>query len=214
MGAGNGRVEFVSLDETWSGRVHAGFRSKHRFIDLTSGKPVIALNESWQITAYASSATSSHWMFDLVSEQHCATEHGLKLPEYRYGGVGVRGNWAWNGKDKTDFLTSEGETDRVKGHATRARWCYMGGQLDGASAGMAILCHPLNFRAPQPMRLHPTEPFFNYAPQQAGDMEIKPGEKYVSRYRFVVLDGAPVKAELDRLWNDYAHPPIVKVEER
>ena len=43
-------------------------------------------------------------------------------------------------------------------------------------------------------------------------MEIKPGEKYVSRYRFVVHDGPPNKAELDGLWNDYAHPPGVKVE--
>ena len=214
MGDGKGCVEFVSLDEMWSGPVHGGFQSKHRFIDLTSGKPVNALNERWEVTAYAAPAAATYWMFDLVSEQLCATTNGLKLPLYRYGGVGLRGNWAWNGKGKAAFLTSDGETDREKGHATRGRWCYMGGQLEGASAGMAILCHPENFRAPQPMRLHPTEPFFNFAPQQAGDMEIKPGETYLSRYRFVVLDGAPVKAELDRLWNDYAHPPIVKVVER
>ena len=211
MGDGKGRVEFVSLDETWSGPVHGGFRSKHRFIDLTSGAPVNAMDESWQVTAYASPTAASHWMFDLVSQQHCATANALKLPLYRYGGVGVRGNWAWNGKGKAEFLTSEGETDRDKGNTTRGRWCYMGGQLDGVAAGLAILCHPENFRAPQPMRLHPSEPFFNFAPQQAGDMEIKPGETYLSRYRFVVLDGPPVKAELDRLWNDYAHPPVVRV---
>ena len=214
MGDGKGRVEFVSLDETWSGPVHGGFRSKHRFIDLTSGKPVNALNESWKVTAYAAPAAATYWMFDLVSEQLCATTNELKLPLYRYGGVGLRGNWAWNGKDKAAFLTSDGETDREKGHATCGRWCYMGGELDGGPAGVAILCHPENFRAPQPMRLHPTEPFFNFAPQQAGDMEIKPGETYLSRYRFVVLDGGPVKAGLDRLWNDYAHPPVVKIVER
>jgi hypothetical protein len=45
-------------------------------------------------------------------------------------------------------------------------------------------------------------------------MEIKPGEKYVSRYRFVVHDGPADRAELDRLWNDYAHPPIVTVREK
>jgi hypothetical protein len=27
-----------------------------------------------------------------------------------------------------------------------------------------------------------------------------------------VQDGPPDRAELDRLWNDYAHPPQVKVE--
>ena len=61
------------------------------------------------------------------------------------------------------------------------------------------------------MRLHPTEPFFNFAPQQAGDMAIKPGETFTARYRFVVHDGAPDRAELDRLWNDFATPPTVRL---
>jgi hypothetical protein len=214
MGDNKGRVEFEALEETWSGAVHGGFRSKHRFVDLTAPKPITALNEIWEVTVYAVGLGSAakYSVFDLVSEQQCATSHPLKLPEYRYGGVGVRGNWAWNGKEKASFLTSEGETDRDKGNTTQGRWCDMGGQLEGGPAGIAILCHPQNYRAPQPMRLHPTEPFFNFAPQQAGDMEIKPGEKYVARYRFVVHDGPPDRAELDRLWNDYAHPPVVKLE--
>lgn len=213
MGDGKGRVEFASLDQTWSGPVHGGFRSQHRFVDLTASSPMVVLNEAWEVTVYApTSPTATYWIFDLISEQHCATPHALKLPEYRYGGIGLRGNWLWNGKDKTSFLTSEGETDRDKGNATRGRWCDMGGQVEGQPVGIAILGHPSNYRAPQPMRLHPTEPFFNFAPQQAGDMEIKPGDSYVARYRFVVHDGVADRAELDRLWNDYAHPPSVRVE--
>ncbi|MDQ3815365.1 MAG: PmoA family protein, partial [Armatimonadota bacterium] len=34
MGEGKGTVEFVGLDETWSGPVFGGFRSRHRFVDL------------------------------------------------------------------------------------------------------------------------------------------------------------------------------------
>ncbi len=214
MGDGKGRVEFAGTDATWSGELLAGFRSRHRFVDLTSGQPVAVLKEMWEVTAYSSSPSSKHWMFDVVSEQECATAEELKLPTYRYGGIGVRGNWDWNGKDKTFFLTSEGETDRDKGNATRGRWCDMSGDVDGKRAGMAVLCHPDNFRFPQPMRLHPSEPFFNFAPQQAGDMEIKPGVKYVSRYRFVIHDGPPDRTELERLWNDYAHPPKVTVSAR
>lgn len=218
VGDGKGRVEFVELDDTWGGPVHGGFRARHRFVDLTAAEPVTVLNEAWEVRMYTPTnslglgLSASYWMFDLVSNQECATTNALKLPEYRYGGIGIRGNWAWNGKDKAMFLTSEGETDREKGHATRGRWCDMGGLVDGKRVGIAILCHPDNFRAPQPMRIHPTEPFFNFAPQQAGDMEIKPGDKFVSRYRFVVHDGPPDKAELDRLWNDYAHPPVVRIE--
>ena len=55
---------------------------------------------------------------------------------------------------------------------------------------------------------------FNFAPQQAGDMEIKPGQKFVSRYRFAVHDGPADREELYRLWNDYAHPPSVTDTEK
>ena len=212
MGDGKGRVDFVALDAHWSGMIHAGFRSRHDYVDLTAPKPVVALHETWEVRALGNLEQGlSYWQLDMVCEQRCATSHALKLPENRYGGIGLRGNWAWNGEANVNFLTSEGETDRVKGNTQRGRWCDMWGILDGKPAGIAILCHPSNFRFPQPMRLHPSEPFFNFAPQQGGDMEIKPGETYVARYRFVIHDGEMTKAELERLWNEYAHPPVVKV---
>ena len=212
MGDRKGRVEFAGLDASWSGPIHGGFRSRHRQVDLLADQPVTALNETWEVRAYAPPAgVQTYWVFDVTVQDRCATADVLELPEYRYGGIGLRGNWAWNGKDKVNFLTSDGETDRIKGNSTRGRWCDMWGEVDGAKAGIAILGHPSNFRAPQPMRLHPTEPFFNFAPQQAGDMAIKPGETFTARYRFVVHDGPPDRAELDRLWNDYAHPPEVKI---
>jgi hypothetical protein len=88
----------------------------------------------------------------------------------------------------------------------------MSGLVDDQIVGIAVLDHPGNFRSPQPLRIHPDDPYFNYAPSQLGRFEIKPGEKFVLRYRYVVADGAPDKAELDRLWTDYATPPQVSVE--
>ena len=212
MGDGTGKVEFESLAATWSGAVHGGFVAHHKFIDLTAPQPKTALKETWRVSVYNVGASSKHYrMFDMISIQNCATSSPLIFPEYRYGGLGFRGNWNWNGAENAFFLTSDGETDRIKGHATRGRWCHIGGQVDGEWTGIAILCHPSNFRAPQPMRVHPTEPFFNFAPSQAGDWQIKPGEDYISKYRFIVMDGRPDKAELDRLWTDYAHPPEVTV---
>jgi hypothetical protein len=206
-------VEFVALDQTWSGPVHGGFRARHRFMDLTAPTPRAVLNETWEVKVYGGTAgPTPFWVFDLVSTQECATSSPLKLPEYRYGGIGFRGHGQWDGKANAFYLTSEGETDRVKAHASRARWCHIGGQVDGRRTGMAMLGHPDNFRAPQPMRIHPDEPFLNFAPCQAGDMEITPGRPYVSRYRCIVADGPPDRALLDRLWNGYAHPPQVKVE--
>jgi len=212
MGEGKGTVEFVALDAFWSGPVHGGFRAKHRFVDLTASEPKTALFEDWTVKLYRiSNAGKPVHVFDLVSSQQCATTTPLKLPKYHYGGLGVRGHWDWNGKENTAFLTSDGETDRVKGNETRGRWCHVGGKVSGKLTGLAILDSPDNFRAPQPMRLHPSEPFFCFAPSQLGDWEIAPGKPYVSRYRFAVFDGPADRDLIERLWNDYASPPKVTV---
>ena len=213
MAQGKGTVEFVSLDSSWSGVVHAGFRARHQQVDLTSGKPIPAINESWELKLYrVRSGARPIWVFDLITSQQCASPIPLELPLYHYGGLGYRGHEHWNGAANAFFVTSEGITDRLKSNESRARWCDVGGMVDGKRAGTVILSHPDNFRAPQPMRTHPTEPFFCFAPSQLGDWSIKPGETCVSRYRFVVHDGAPDPVELDRIWNDFANPPTAKVE--
>ena len=89
---------------------------------------------------------------------------------------------------------------------------YIGGTVDNQLTGVAILSHPDNFRSPQPMRLHPSEPFFCFAPSQLGDWKIEPGQPYVSKYRFIVSDGPANKEVIDRMWNDYAYPPMVTVK--
>ncbi len=205
-----GRVEFAGLGKTWNGPVHGGFISSNRFVDLTSGQPIVVLNETWNLKVFALPAKAG-WIFDLTSIQRCAGSDPLKLPKYIYGGFGYRGNWAWNGEGKCQFLTSEGITDRIKGNDSTARWCDIWGLLNGAEAGIAVLGHPQNFRAPQPVRLHPNEPYFSFAPQIAGPFEITPGQDYISRFRFYVHDGKPDAAEIDRIWNDYANPPEVKI---
>jgi hypothetical protein len=212
MGTGSARVEFAALDRFWSGPVHGGFVARHKFVDLTSGQPKVALNEVWEVRLYAiNRASRPMWVFDFVSTQECATEAPLKLPKYHYGGLGFRGSAEWIGRDKQPYLTSEGITDKLKGNESRGRWCYIGGPVKGQQTGVAILDHPQNFRAPQPMRLNPDQPFFCYAPSQLGEWMIEPGKPYVSRYRFVVFDGPPDAAEIDRLWNDYAKPVGVTI---
>lgn len=209
-----GTVVPAGLDTAWGGPVHGGLRARHKYLDLSAGNPTPALDETWEVRVFDTrSGVDPYWIFDLSVVHMTATDSALYLPEYRYGGVGFRGNRAWDGEENAFFLTSEGK-DRTNGHATRGRWVHVGGYVDGQLAGVAILDHPENFRAPQPMRIHPTEPFFNYAPSQAGDWAIEPGEPYVARYRFVVSDGPPDSTEINRLWNDYAHPPLVTVTMR
>lgn len=214
VGDKTGRVGFDAVEQTWAGPVNAGFVSRQRYVALTGPAPKTALNEQWEVRAYnVGSGPHPYFVFDIVATQECASTSPLILEEYRYGGMGVRGHRDWKDKTKVSFLTSEGNT-RLDGNATRARWCHMGGSVDGEQVGIAVLDHPANFRAPQPLRIHPDDPYFNYAMSQAGRFQIDPGKKFVLRYRYVVADGPVNPKQLDRLWNDYAHPPEVIVTTR
>ena len=216
MGAKTGAEDFVSLKRTWNGPVHGGFEARLQMVDLSAPAPVVALKETWLVTAYdipSSTGVTPVRMFDLVITQTCATNDRVSLPNYHYGGFGFRGADAWNGPGEAAlYLTSEGVDDRIKGNNTRGRWCYLGGRLDGAIAGTAVLGHPENFRAPQPLRLHPNMPYLSFVPQQLGDFAIEPGQPYIARFRFIASDGAPDRVEIDGYWNGYATAARVTVE--
>ncbi len=203
MGTGTGTVEFVAVDKIWQKDGKAGFSVRHRFVDLTTKPAKTALLESWDI---AVSSEDGIYRIDFTSTQTCASASPLKLPEYHYGGFGFRGNAAWNGTANCRFLAADGVTDRDKLNTLRERWVWVGGQVGDATCGVTILCHPSNFRFPQPVRANPTEPFFCYAPTQLGEMEITPGKDYVARYRMVVADGEPDAAKAGQWWDAYARP--------
>ena len=206
----SGRVDQVGgLRETWSGPVFSGFRAKHHFIDLSDMEPIVAVNEEWEVRVY--SLNETYHIFDLMSTQTVNTSETLYLPQYRYGGVGFRGHVDWDDPGNGTFLTSDGLGR--DGHGTRVNWTHIGGESEGSLAGITVMSHPSNFRHPQPVRIHPDEPFFNFAPQQLGDMKIEDGSPYIARYRFIVYDGAPDPAKLNRLWSEYAYPAGVTVLE-
>jgi len=101
------------------------------------------------------------------------------------------------------MLTSEGH-DRKTGDSTRARWVWLGGEIEGATAGIAVLIHPSNFRFPQPLRLNPKNPQLCVAPSQGGDWSIEPGKPHISKYRLLVFDGKPDATWIEAQWRKYA----------
>jgi hypothetical protein len=204
MGDGTGTVELEKIEDVRSGAEKATFKANLRHVDLSGPTRKAALNETWEVTVYRTvPGMPQYAMIDLVSTQECASTSPLILPDYRYGGIGIRGHELWRTKTNVSFLTSEGK-DRIAGDDTTARWCAMSGRVEGQPVGLAAFDHPSNFRAPQPLRIHPDDPYFNFSPSKRGQWEISPGKKYVSRYRFLAYDGATQAAELDRLWAEYA----------
>jgi Methane oxygenase PmoA len=192
-------IRFTELAKLEANR----FTTKHRWLDHSTGKERPVLDETWVVSAEQKSLAGVLInIIDLTSTQTCASETALKLPRYHYGGLGVRGHAEWNPGDAVVMLTSEGHNRRT-GDATKARWVYIGGKVDGGMAGMAILIHPGNFRFPQPLRLNPKNPQLSVAPSQDGDWSIEPGQPYQSRYRFLVFDGEPDARWIEAQWLDY-----------
>ena len=207
-GARQGRIECAKLASYGSGRVFGWLEADQRFVDLTApdGEQT-ALRERWSIRVWSVDGGA---LFDLTSTQSALDGKPFSVRKNHYGGLGFRGADEWEGSEHCEFLTSEGRT-REDGHATRAEWCDVGGLVDGQPTGVTICCHPENLRAPQNMRIHPKEPFFNFAPCQLGDFTIEPGKPLISRYRFWVHDGAADKDASEKRYADFAEPPEVHI---
>ncbi len=207
MGKGgklSAEVRFEKLDRIWSGTAHAGLVSRHAFLDHSHAPDQKVLNETWEVRVSRGDFDGVPAnIIDLTSTQTCATDQPLKLPEYHYGGLGVRGNLLWNPVEAVTMLTSEGH-DRKSGDSTKAKWVHIGGEVDGMPTGIAILIHPSNFRFPQPLRLNPKNPQLCIAPSQDGDWVIEPGKPYVSQYRLLVFDGKPDAKWIEAQWENYA----------
>jgi hypothetical protein len=213
LGEGQGTVRFNQFLSTSSGMIFGGFQAEHDHVALkTDAGEKVVLKEIWEVRAY-SNIGGPGWLWDFVSTQRCVAESPLLLEEYRYGGFGFRATADWKGETAA-CLTSEGKT-RKDGHATRARWCDTSGVTDGKWKGVTFFSHPTNFRHPEPMRIWPgfdQEVFFNWAPEQLGEFEMKPGADHVFRYRQYVHEGKVDVERTEQLWNDFAHPPEVSVE--
>jgi len=205
---GQGRVEHVKVEAIGSGAVFGFFSVRLRHVSLAAPDgPKPMLDEVWHVRVYNFPA---RFLFDLESRQTCAGTSPFTVEKYHYGGLMIRGHRAW-GKPGGDFLTDEGKT-RENGNHSRPRWCDIHGLIEGRTTGVMIMSDPDNFRFPQHVRLHPTMPYFCFAPAVLGSFTIAPGKPpYVSRYRFCVHDGPIAPDVAGRLWHDFAHPPQVRV---
>ncbi|QDT43289.1 hypothetical protein Pan241w_33890 [Gimesia alba] len=203
-----GKVEHSKVDSFSGGSVFGSFTTTIDHVDLTAKSgPVTMLKEHWQVRIYA---LEDQFLFDIKSTQSCATQQPVTIDKIHYGGMTIRGHADWHDDHSYDFLTSEGR-NKENGNQSRPRWVELYGPLAGETAGVTILSHPGNFRFPQPVRLHPKMPYFCFAVAALDAFQIEPGKPYVSRYRFYVHDGKPSAQVDQRLWEDYADPPEVKV---
>ena len=208
--------------EFWNQHKKLGDIRFHRFLDKTENKKSLSLQfeqiftagkdfdlpilkETWKITVPGKELP--YHQFDLTSIQSCATEDPLLIEKYHYGGMAIRGNDQWlkldeDGNPLGEIITSEGK-NRENGNHTRPRWMAMHGPVDGQECGVVVMNHPENFRYPQWVRLHPTMPYFVYAPMVQESFIIKPGKPYISKFRYLLYDGTPDHEVIEGSWKEW-----------
>ncbi|MEZ6088569.1 MAG: DUF6807 family protein [Pirellulaceae bacterium] len=135
---------------------------------------VDVLRERWKVTVHP--REEDYFCFDLQTTQNAITEKPLIVSKYHYGGVALRGPAQWIVPGKSDAsdsnadaaakprLFTDAASDRLAGNHQPARWVTLSGTQDGREVSISVMSHPENFRSPQMVRLHPTKPYFCFAP--------------------------------------------------
>ncbi|MCP4170900.1 MAG: hypothetical protein GY758_09035 [Fuerstiella sp.] len=216
LAGGTGRVVHKRVVSKFSDEDATGFEVDllHRAVQ----QPVAdVLRERWKVTARPTDGT---WhCFDLETTQTALTEEPLIVSEFHYGGIALRGPVRWlqmkdndvQGVDETlepsGFLNDHG-SERRTGNHEHAKWVSLTGTIDSASVSITVLCHSDNFRAPQAARLHPTKPYFCFAPCVDGEFVIDKDHPFHGRYRFLITDAAPDAVWLNQQWIRWCQPGL------
>jgi hypothetical protein len=215
-----GTVRFAGINSTVNGPVYGGFIVKQNHIDFQGAKPEeLAINEVWDVRAWNTEPVFGikAYLVDLTTFLSVAGNDPIVFEAYRYGGgIGIRANAEWN-KDNSTVLTSEGKT-RKDADGTRARWTDLNGAFkDKGNSGITFFSHPANREHPEPMRVWPEnqngrgDVYFEFCPIRLKSWDLFPGNVYELKYRMLVYDGKIDQATADRLWNDFAYPPVVSI---
>ncbi|MCX6321213.1 MAG: PmoA family protein [Bacteroidia bacterium] len=216
-----GTVRFAGINSTVNGPVYGGFSVRQEHIDFQGKKPEeLAINEVWDVRAWNVEplAGLKAYLVDLTTFLSVAGDSTIVFEAYRYGGgIGIRANEEWT-KDNSTVLTSEGKT-RLDADGTRARWTDLNGAFkNNGNSGIVFFSHPSNREHPEPMRVWPItenkgrgDVYFEFCPIRHKEWILNPGNVYRLKYRMLVYDGKIDKSIADRIWNDFAYPPAVKV---
>ncbi len=212
-----GNVRFSGINTTINGPVYGGFSVKQDHIDFQGTKPEeLVINEVWDVRAWNTEPVEgiNAYLVDLTTFLSVAGNDPIIFEAYRYGGgIGIRASAEWN-KDNSTVLTSEGKT-RKDADGTRSRWTDLNGAFkDKGNSGITFFSHPSNREHPEPMRVWPVEQsdvYFEFCPIRLKSWTLIPGNMYSLKYRMLVYDGKIDRSSADRIWNDFAYPPVIRI---
>lgn len=182
----------------------AGFTAEHSWQARVKEEWREVMRESWSVRAGDPPADpplpGMAYSFDLESVQKPLVP--IDLPQYRYGGMAIRAARQWIDRSAFRFLTSEGK-GLEDAEAQPCRWFAMGGIVDEIPVTVALLEHPRNMGAPNPIRLGPAAPYAMFSPPKARSWRLEEGREHRFRFRLVTHNGLPDADLLERHWRNF-----------
>lgn len=212
LGSGQGTVRADKIEELYEGDVLTGFNATLKHIIFAPEGEKVIINEEWQVKAVEN---GNGYLWDFVSILEPCAEKPATITAYRYQGFSCRATEAWT-RENCYMKTSEG-LERPQIDATTARWIYVNGNVDNQKSGFMFMSYPDNYNTPEPLRIWNEEAnggrgdvFVNFCPTKTVDWKLEPGNKYTLRYRVFAYDGEMSDKQAERLWTDFAYPPIIR----
>lgn len=206
-----GTVKARNIENTYQGDVFAGYTASLDHYIFTPSEEKVIMNELWRIKAWN---ITDGFLWDFESHLHPSTSLPVLIKEYRYAGFGYRATEEWT-KENCEMFTSEGKT-RQQIDGSTARWIYITGDTKTGRSGLLFMGHPSNYNSPEPLRIWDEnanggrgDAFINFAPTKNMDWKLEPDGQYLLRYRILSYEGEMTRERADRLWNDFAHPPVI-----
>ncbi|MDR0700529.1 MAG: PmoA family protein [Tannerella sp.] len=210
IGDKKGTVRARNIEEIYGGAVFSGFMASLDHYIFNEDTEKVIMNEYWKVKIWN---VPDGFLWDFESHLFLPTPLPILLEAYRYAGFGWRGTPEWT-KENCDMLTSEGKT-RPEIDGTNARWIYVTGDTRTGCSGLLFMCHPENYSFPEPLRIWDQDAnggrgdtFINFAPTKNRNWVLLPNEHYVLKYRVFAFEGNMTVEQANRLWNDFAYPPV------
>lgn len=197
IGAGTGRIRTTRVRGEMRPDGLVRLEASHTWEARRGEDWVPVLSEVCEIQVHPPTWTDpdagdAYYRLDFTSRQ--TPRVALELPQYRYGGMAVRGARPWNDRKVGKLVTAEGrEWFAAEGHP--ARWVDMSGPSEEKVGGIALWEHPSNPGAPSQLRVAEQNPYYVYCPSKAAALTLAAGKEHQFRYGLCVHNG-PVNPEL------------------
>lgn len=149
--------------------------------------------ELWKITIFP---LEEDYLLDWEISHTWLGPDSLVIDKYHYGGTAFRGSEYWNVEegayDSLVFIQTNEFKSPILANHSRPTWISMHGATSAKGyGGVAYIPASESFRYPQPVRVHPTMPYFCFAPMVLDKIVLQPDQQYRAAYRILVFDGKP-----------------------